>query len=1209
MPEANNYQKQHDLCRNRLKDGNRKPRLRLNKRRRRMRQISETLDEFEYSCALTASVKRRLGRQADASSAYEKERETCLSHLRQSFRTCYFFFRDRDLTTACGPACPYNSGHIWFLLCWAMSRPFCVDWTRALRYKRKNLDECYSWLLRLLSVKDRFRKMKGSGSLRAYLRSHDLPTAPRFVLQHTCEHNKGSVRCWFLTVLAKTRKYAPFLADYVRDRTTVLAWHGKQWRDELINIQRFCRTFDVHELDSQAETLPPNLFQLASQGADLIRFPISLKTQRRISAEEKMSSQEEFCCEWLRATRLAGRIEVKPLKRNEWSDDHPSCPGGDWESLDHCFQQVRQAQHDYNLVMTCEDKDPNIGWLSVPLFFYIRWRTILHAGQQRWGICNADPSAVCSWYSHILLACLPANVRKKVGRMTIEQLPFVYATYKRKCFQGISTVSSFCLCPRTCEKAGHSCCMRNIVSFSPLPQGVRDAFKHVSRVVQTMIDSVWLSWSIGPMRDAFQTCSSRFAKQYPRHDLVNNKRCTCLHCNGKIDTVSVVVVDAGQAFEAVDVGETVEAVRHLNEAFKAKHGDATVSSVFGKRCNTFLGGNTKDTQASSVCIWSDTACRCVVLALLLRLFRFGSKAFICQKKGLPIGSPLSPTTLEVLFSWMEHRFDKETWDRISARHRLPGERENWISCMRYIDDLMLASSWFCNDCLKKFVTMTFQPHVSFDGSETVWTCGRNTVATFLDIVFVFSPTGVRLMYTDKNELGLWSPSSNKPGKSRYTRNNFSDQQARRRIAADLTGKVARWSQIGLTLGQCTYGIALEFCALLSLGYHTTILSAAWRSCRWYAWKISNRLHKAGTKMLRKIGNNVSRTPIHSDAVLVQNFVGENVSSRLASLRHSCSVYHCADPTMPKPNNNRWRQWNNAPYSQQGSTGGSTGGSANPMLKMARDFEETMGGLQAFGQMARWSNLLAANGQEQQQGQPNQVPWLKPKEATSAAAQQPSSSTTPAAFAQKTTHDLTEVLTDVLKTVKEGTGRPDPIPSQGTLLAKELAGDIDTLLAGSKAFQDMNRRMGTVETDTAVQKVELLEIKNTQSSHTQHLKEILDAVRQGPARRADPVDVDDDDEDDEDAEPGPVETISHDLHKKFCTKAGVTHTRVTLPEWTGDGAAPWNTWLQKISACKSHSQWRTKMTKVGVDKVIVDDTKSSQAAIFALWTFWAADLAA
>ena len=51
---------------------------------------------------------------------------------------------------------------------------------------------------------------------------------------------------------------------------------------------------------------------------------------------------------------------------------------------------------------------------------------------------------------------------------------------------------------------------------------------------------------------------------------------------------------------------------------------------------------------------------------------------------------------------------------MKKRLRMQGEREHWITALRYVDDVLLCSRWFCPDRLENFLVRIYGNVVSFD---------------------------------------------------------------------------------------------------------------------------------------------------------------------------------------------------------------------------------------------------------------------------------------------------------------------------------------------------------------------------------------------------------------------------------------------------------------------------------------------------------------
>ena len=90
----------------------------------------------------------------------------------------------------------------------------------------------------------------------------------------------------------------------------------------------------------------------------------------------------------------------------------------------------------------------------------------------------------------------------------------------------------------------------------------------------------------------------------------------------------------------------------------------------------------------------------------LRWYKFGDK-FLFQKIGIPSGGPVSGAILEVVLSIDEDNFETNGWKVFSKDLNIPGPRAFWLSIVSYVDDIFIASHWFCPECVAHIATLIY----------------------------------------------------------------------------------------------------------------------------------------------------------------------------------------------------------------------------------------------------------------------------------------------------------------------------------------------------------------------------------------------------------------------------------------------------------------------------------------------------------------------
>ena len=116
--------------------------------------------------------------------------------------------------------------------------------------------------------------------------------------------------------------------------------------------------------------------------------------------------------------------------------------------------------------------------------------------------------------------------------------------------------------------------------------------------------------------------------------------------------------------------------------------------------------------------------------LELRWYKFGDK-YLVQVSGIPIGGPVSGAALEAVLCVDEDTFDKFGWHVFAKTLRIPGERCSWLTIVRYVDDVFVASRWFCPKCVEYIVGRIYSRIATFDPAND----GKGSVNDFNVVSF------------------------------------------------------------------------------------------------------------------------------------------------------------------------------------------------------------------------------------------------------------------------------------------------------------------------------------------------------------------------------------------------------------------------------------------------------------------------------------------
>ena len=102
---------------------------------------------------------------------------------------------------------------------------------------------------------------------------------------------------------------------------------------------------------------------------------------------------------------------------------------------------------------------------------------------------------------------------------------------------------------------------------------------------------------------------------------------------------------------------------------------------------------------------------------------------------------------------VEHQYDLFRWPRYASKIKLTGKRENWVTFLRYVDDVLGISFWLCPACLEKLINEIYRDTVQFDISNDGERCinGINGLK-FPDLWLFVGWEQTNIFLVNKNDL-------------------------------------------------------------------------------------------------------------------------------------------------------------------------------------------------------------------------------------------------------------------------------------------------------------------------------------------------------------------------------------------------------------------------------------------------------------------------
>ena len=136
--------------------------------------------------------------------------------------------------------------------------------------------------------------------------------------------------------------------------------------------------------------------------------------------------------------------------------------------------------------ITIEDKDPSILWACSKQYAFVRFASQL-ISSGRWGLLYMPIEKLLKTYRDLFRLHLPKSVQAYDTHFSEANLPYLYDTVKRKCWNS----NDFGGAQKICEKPGHSC-FRCISSFAAFPGKLH--LKYASRALDFVISQTFASF-------------------------------------------------------------------------------------------------------------------------------------------------------------------------------------------------------------------------------------------------------------------------------------------------------------------------------------------------------------------------------------------------------------------------------------------------------------------------------------------------------------------------------------------------------------------------------------------------------------------------------------------------------------------------------------------------------------------------------------------
>ena len=170
---------------------------------------------------------------------------------------------------------------------------------------------------------------------------------------------------------------------------------------------------------------------LSLRGVDFICMPITLNFPSIDDPADSAHGTVAECKQWLMGVGLSS-VETKTyhltlkLQNAARNDDHRHYISN---------AMLTSISNIPSLVVTCEDKDNNVSWLSHGPCLPSRWRYML-LQSHRWQVFDYLLHAVVLYYRKWLHTCLPKFLLTGNTNFSSRNIPIAYPTIKGKCWNG-----------------------------------------------------------------------------------------------------------------------------------------------------------------------------------------------------------------------------------------------------------------------------------------------------------------------------------------------------------------------------------------------------------------------------------------------------------------------------------------------------------------------------------------------------------------------------------------------------------------------------------------------------------------------------------------------------------------------------------------------------------------------------------------------------
>ena len=252
----------------------------------------------------------------------------------------------------------------------------------------------------------------------------------------------------------------------------------------------------------------------------------------------------------------------------------------------------------------------------------------------------------------------------------------------------------------------------------------------------------------GISAEVFNISRVRARLQSAMDGLSAQATCSCRRCGCATGSVSIVALDADQAFEACSASAVLRAWDSVEHVIQERIGSRVVLVKRGKREVTSFSSDFKSGW------WS------ISLDVVRQAFSWVSLVCVAgsvyELKGLPIGGVLSGLYLSVVLGKQEYEWNANRLDQIKAGFDFASFRvSQCVAVLRYVDDILLISLRYCRQCLVEFAKKSYSIPVSVASDVTSDLSPSLVAAQWLDMDLYAVGWNVRVAPKNLNRKWLY----------------------------------------------------------------------------------------------------------------------------------------------------------------------------------------------------------------------------------------------------------------------------------------------------------------------------------------------------------------------------------------------------------------------------------------------------------------------